>query len=329
MSRPQIIITVDGKPVSGVFTERLMSVTVMDEEGLSADRVELELADDPPAELPKPGAIISVQMGYAGSGAAFMGEFIAEEIEIRVLPYALRITGKSADLGGDTKDQKERHFDDITLGDLVKKIASEGGLKSSVAPEIASFRYEWIGQIGESNVAFLERIAKRHNALFSIKNQTVIFAVRGSGLTPTGLPLTPYVITRATLAPGSASFVRSERTRYEDVIACYMDRATGKRVEVKVPAEKSGTGSFTMDQPFASKGEAEAAAKSKAKQLLRQGFQFSATVVGDPTIRGGSVVTFANVRSGIDGVAFTVRSAVHRFDKRSGYTTQISGELQE
>src|SRR5687768_9628630 len=104
--RPICEVLIDGKAASGVLMGRLSSCTVTDEEGISADRVDIDLADDPPAEVPQPGAIITVRMGY-GAALSDLGEFIAEEVEVSVKPGTMRITGKSADLGGDAKDQKE------------------------------------------------------------------------------------------------------------------------------------------------------------------------------------------------------------------------------
>lgn len=334
--RPVCEVLINGRAASGTLMQRLSSCTVTDEEGIASDRVDIDLADFPPAEIPKPGATIAIRMGY-GTALSDMGEFIAEEVEVSVKPGTMRITGKSADLGGDVKDQKERHWDDVTLGKLVRQIAGEHGLRASVDPALASFHYSWIGQVQESDLAFLERLAHRHAALFAIKRGTLIFAIRGSGKSPTGKDLSTLKITTDILVEGSAKVTWSSRPKYGEVIAHYMDRATGKREEVSIVLqpdgpdeddEPDGEGAFTLDQPFASKAEAEAAAKAKVAELKRASVTFEAAVVGNPIARGGAPVTFKGVRPGLDGLIFIVETAVHRFTAANGYTTQLTGALK-
>lgn len=306
--------------------ERLASVSVSDEEGVTSDRLELELNDSPPAAIPRQGAVIGVRLGY-GDALSDMGEFIAEEVELRCFPFTMRISGKSADLGGSAKDQKERHWDNITLGALVTQIASEHGFAASVDPSLSSFTYPYLAQVGEGDLAFLERLAQRHNALFAIKARTVVFAVRGSGLSPLGSVLTGITITPQNLGPGSATVTFSERTKYKEVVAVYMDRATGKRVEVTAPGDPAGEGDFTMDQPFGTEAEARAAAASKAAELKRRAATFTATIIGEPAARAGAEVRFSGVRPGIDGLAFVTETARHDFSK-SGYMTTLSGSIK-
>jgi phage protein D len=325
--RPVCQILIDGAPASGLFMDRMISCTVTDNEGVSADMVEIELDDNPPAALPRRGAVLSISMGYA-TGVAFMGEFLAEEIEARALPYSLRITGKSADMGGKEKGQKERHWDDVTLGELIKEIAADHDLASSVDPALASFVYPWIGQIGESDIAFLERLADRHGAIFAIKKRTVIFAQRGAAVSPTGAALTASILTPSVIAPGSCSFTLSERSKYAEVISVYMDRASGERREVTVEADPEGEGAFTIDQPYASQAEARSAATARARELQRRALNFGTQIIGDPTIRGGAPVVFAGVRPGLDGTEFIVETATHAFSKAGGYTTTLTGKLK-
>lgn len=96
---PLIEITVDGKPVSGLFYSRLISVSVTDKEGTRSDTVTLKLDDSNPfAEIPRRGAKISVSMGYVESGVKSMGDFVVDEVEIECLPYALSIQGNPANV---------------------------------------------------------------------------------------------------------------------------------------------------------------------------------------------------------------------------------------
>ncbi len=324
--QPRCEITIDGSPATSTLTSRLISCSVTDEEGISSDQVEIELNDDTPAQIPRIGAVIGVKMGYEGA-LSDMGEFIAQDIEVLIRPFQMRIIGKSADLGGKSKTQRERHWDNITIGKLVAQIASENGLASAVAPELASFTYPWIGQNGESDVAFLERLSRNHGAIFSIKARTIIFAVRGSGVSPLGSLLTSLVLDPLTVAPGSCRVSFSQRARFLEVVAVWQDRAGGKRREVTVPCDPQGEGTHTMDQPFGSEATAREGAKAKALELRRKAITFTAEIIGNPAARGGAPVIFQGMRPEIDGRKFIINSANHRFSK-DGYKTAVAGSIQ-
>ena len=145
MSRPRCVVTVDSKPVTEAFLRRLSECEVTDKDGVSSDTVRLRLDDDPPAEIPQPGARIEVAMGYEGN-VVRMGSYLAEEVEVECLPYAITITGKAAEMGGPAKEMKRRHWDDVTLQDVVSDLAAEIGVQPAVDAALGAFRYDWLGQ---------------------------------------------------------------------------------------------------------------------------------------------------------------------------------------
>src|SRR5690606_11313304 len=70
---PNCKITIDGKPASGFFMERLTSCRVLDKEGTDSDSISIDLNDDPIASIPRKGAIIRVWMGYVSP--TYLGAF--------------------------------------------------------------------------------------------------------------------------------------------------------------------------------------------------------------------------------------------------------------
>lgn len=324
--RPVCEITIDGQPASSVFATRVMSCEVVDKEGIASDTVSIELLDSPPAAIPRKGAIIGVRMGYVGR-MAFMGEFEAEEIEVRVLPYTMRIVGKAAGMRGDGKSTRERHWDETSVADIVKQIAGEHGFTAAVDQRVGAYVYKWIGQVGESDWAFLDRLAGRHNAIFSVKNRTLVFAARGTAESPSGGALTPVLVTPAILKPDSMSVRFADRAQFKEVIAVWMDRDAGRKKEVKVTSDSEGEGEYRIGEQFADEDEARLAAEAKARELLRRQCGFECEIVGDPAARGGAPLRFAGCRSGIDGLGFLIETARHSFSK-AGYTTALSGQIK-
>jgi uncharacterized protein len=213
---PIVELTVDGQPVAGAFYERLISLSVTDKEGVSSDSFQADLNDGPPAflALPRTGAVVDVRMGYRETGVRSVGTFTVDKVSAKCLPYSLSISGKTADLRkGKLKENQERHWNDRKISEIVEEIAGEAGLTAAVDSEIGSHEYKWLAQQDESDIHFLERLARRHNALFTIKNGRVIMARRGSGLSTGGAFVGTVIVTPDVTIQGSCSFeVTSRRT---------------------------------------------------------------------------------------------------------------------
>lgn len=234
---PQCKITIDGKLASGVFMERLTSCEVTDKDGFTSDSVSIELNDYPPAAIPRKGAIIRVWMGYSAGSMAFMGAFTVDEVEVSVLPYTMSISGKGADFKGDAKSPKTRHWDDKSIKDIVTDIASDLGLSAKVDAAIGAFNYPWIGQQTESGLEFLERLASRHDALFSIKDGNLVFSGRGTGKNASGAALTPVTVTRDMLVEGSTKIRFADRSEVKAVKANWYDRIEARLKTVEETVE--------------------------------------------------------------------------------------------
>ena len=325
--KPITRITIDGRPATGLFMSRLISCEVTDREGTKSDTVQIELEDSPPAAIPRKGAIIKVWMGYLRGGIAYMGAFTADEVEANCLPYSLRITGKAADLRAEMKQNREVHWDDTSVADIVSDVAKRHGLIPRVAGAVGSHVYKWFGQQDESDIHVLERLAKRHNALFSVKDGHLIFAELGSGLSALGAALTPVIVRPGDIVEGSCRVRFADRTAYKDVIGYYHDRDRGERVEIKVASSPDGSATYRIGEPFADEEEARRAVEAKAKELLRAGTSTSVQIVGRPSARGGAPLIYAGVRAGADGVPFILDTARHRSTKES-YTTNLDAKIK-
>ncbi|AGB71805.1 phage late control gene D protein [Rhizobium tropici CIAT 899] len=329
--KPRVEITVDGVPVAGAFYERLMSVTVTDEEGLKSDTVDIELNDGPPSylALPRKGALISVKMGY-GSNLVLKGQFTADKISLDCLPYKMSISGKAADLrSGKLKERQERAWDKATLGDLIAQIASESGLTPAVDPDLAEHRYEWIGQQDETNIHFLRRLADRHNALFAVKQRRLLFARRGSGLSVSGASLGSIILTPAVIKTGTLKVDINDRTKYSKVVSYYQDADKAQRVEIEADADADGDSVYRIPDAFSSPAEADKAARAKAKELARGEGSVSVTVLGDAAIEAGLPLLFADVRPGLDGVPYIIKTARSKYTKTTGFEVDVSGRLYD
>ena len=99
MKTPRAEISVNGQPVASIFNERLVSVTIVDKEGVTSDSISCELNDGSPfAKIPRKGDIITAKLGYLETGVLDFGEYTADDPEVRCLPYGLSVNGKGANM---------------------------------------------------------------------------------------------------------------------------------------------------------------------------------------------------------------------------------------
>lgn len=329
--KPRVEVSIDGVPVAGHFYERLLSLTVTDEEGMKSDTVDIELNDGPPnfLAIPRKGAIISVKMGF-GDDLVPKGVFTADKVNVDCLPYKMSISGKAADLrSGKLKERQERSWDKTKLGGILSQIASESGLTPAVDDDLADFEYDWLAQQDESNINFLRRLAERHNGLFAVKQKRLIFTRLGSGLSASGAPLGSIILTPEKIKVGSLKVEINDRTKYSKVVAYYQDSDKAERVEIDADADADGDSVYRLPEPFASPAEADKAAQAKAKELQRGEGSVSVTVIGDAGIDAGLPLLFADVRPGVDGVPYIIKTAKTSYTKTGGLEVAVSGRLYD
>lgn len=321
MKTPRAEITVNGKPVASAFNDRLISVTIVDKEGSTSDTISCDLNDGMPfAQIPKKGDEIGAKLGYLETGVADFGTFIADDPEVRCLPYGMTVNGKGANVRDKAKQRRSRHWDNKTVKQIVEQIAGENGLSPKVDDEVSSHQYKWFAQQDETDLHVVERLAHRHDALFTIKNKSLIFKKKGEGVGS-------VVASPANIVAGSCRTVFAHRHKYKKVKARWQDRNEAKLKEVEEDSDSEGDATYTIPESFQDEGEAKKAAKAKAKDLKRETMRTSVTLYGDPAIRAGAKFVYAGVRPEIDGVEFIIESAAHKLSK-AGYTVDVEAKLK-
>lgn len=328
MKTPRAEIKVNGKPVASIFNERLISVTIVDKEGVTSDTIACALNDsDPFADIPKKGDKLTVSLGYLETGLVDFGSYTIDDPEVQCLPYGMTINGKGANVRDKAKQHRSRHWDNKTVKEIVTQIAGENGLSPAIDDEAGAHKYEWFGQQDESDLHVVERLARRHDALFSIKDGRLIFASKGSGQSASGKDLTEVVATPFNIVFGTCRVNFANRNKFKRVKGRIQDRKKAKLVEIEVESDQEGTADYTLPEPFADEGEARNAAKSKAKNLQAETIRTSVILFGDPAIRAGAPFRYKEVRPGVDELVFIIETATHTLTK-AGYTTEIDAKLK-
>lgn len=328
---PKFVITINGKPVSGLFLSLLKSVTINDRKGVRSDSIELDLNDGPPvfSEIPSKDAIIRCWGGYADGGLVYFGSYKDADVSVQCLPYGMRISAKAADVNSKATEHQERHWDGKTVGDVFGQLAGEAGLQLQIAPALASMKFprDWTGMQNESIMHFGRRQAERLGADFGVKDGKMLMVEKGKGQSASGAAMGQLVVTPPMIVQGTCEAHFSAREKPKDVKAEYQDLATGKRETVTVPGSPDGKKSYTLRHSYGDKDEAERAAKGKAREAMMSADTTSVEIEGNTAARGGAPMTYAGVRPGLDGQKFIIETAAHSFSK-SGYKTKIDAKAE-
>ena len=319
---PDFQIFIDGVDITSRINDRLLSLTVNDAAGTKSDTVRIVL-DDRGNRIAEPpdGALIRVFMGYKGLPLVHMGTFVLDTIDYNIAPDKMIITGKAADFGGTIKDQKTRNWDGMALPDIVTTIAKEHGLAPKIADRFRNVRYDYLAQKAESDINFLTRTGKEHDALVSIKDQSLLFLGKGAGKSASGITLPQTWIYKSQLLPGSR-VSKNKAVAYKSIAATWHNKQTGEKETVK-----AGEGSpvFEVTHVYSSKKTAQQGAQAKLDEQARTGHSISLKVLGNPIMRAEGQLVIVGLRSGIP-TTWSMEAVAHRLSG-GGYTCGIGGEL--
>ncbi len=320
---PDFRIIADSVDITAAIRDRLVSLSVSDEVGITSDAAEIVLDDRGGiVELPSPGATLDISLGYVETGLIPMGLFRSDEVEISGPPDRMIIRATAIDTGGTLKEHKTRAWDDVTVQDIVETIAGEHGLTPRVAPAFAAIPYPHIDQTNESDLHLLTRLAHDHDAVAAVKGGNLIFSARGKGKSVSGEDMPKRSIIKSDV--GSWRITLAERGRYKAVTASWHSVEGGEKESLTAG---EGEPIFRLMHVYASKGNVSRAAKAKLASLSRAADTLSLTMPGDALVAAESPLTLSGFRQGVNGDWIAAR-VDHRFDG-SGFSTTVDAEAPD
>jgi phage protein D len=311
-------IDMNGKPSSNEFERRLISVTVNDEAGIVSDSVEIELDAVGDIDPPPVGSEIQVWLGYEPQ-PKYMGRFKISSWSLAGPLAVIRVVARAAELTADIKAQKDRDFHEMTLGEIVQKIAGEHGLGVAMDAALAARPIEHIDQQDESDMAFLTRLAKRNGATFKVGDGKIIFTAKGSRTLPDGTPKPRIAVKASDISSWEAH--AEERGSFRSVKATYYDQDKGKRIAVTAG---SGAPALRIRGSYATEAEAKAAAEARLGDLTRGRLTVEFSGPGNPDIFAEGLVGLAGFPAGLDG-DYLAKSVRHEYSS-NGFTTEADLE---
>lgn len=306
---PAYRLTVAGKDITPAVDARLESLTLTEGRENTADQLDLVLLDhDGLLEIPRKEAEIALQLGWVGQQLVDKGIFVVDEVEHSGAPDKITIRARAADLGGEIRTRQEKSWHDTTLGAILATLAQRNKLTHKVDAKLAATKVAHIDQTGESDMHFITRLARRYDAVATVKKKHLLFMPINGTKTSKGQSLPVVEITRKD--GDQHRWASSTRDAFDGVKAHWSDSVGGKR-KTAVAGKKTGN-TKTLKETYASERDALAAARSELQRLARGMATFDLNLaIGRPELTAQTPVRVKGWKADIDGQGWLVKEVVH------------------
>ena len=321
---PTYRLVVNGQDITPKFNNRLESLSLTEGRENQADQLDLVLLDhDGQVIIPPKEAEIALYIGWEGQPLIDKGSYVVDEVEHSGAPDKLTIRARAADMGGEIRTRQEKSWHNTTLGDVLAEIAKRNSLTHKIAQALAAIKVAHLDQTNESDMHFITRLARKHDAVATVKKKHLLFMPINGTKNSQGQGLPQITITRKD--GDQHRWATSARDAFDGVRAWWSDSVNGKRKEVI--AGKKNRNMKTLKETYASEQDALAAAQSEMQRLERGSATFNLSlVIGRPDITAQSPIRVVGFKPEIDGQDWLEKEVTHNLDDGSGWTTKAQME---
>lgn len=360
MITPHYNITVESdtkpnelQPLNDWLKDKLVRMEVKKNSLQEADTLDIVISDVlNKIALPPTGARVSVEMGYRETGLQKMGTFHLDEIRLSGPPDQIAFSAATEQFAKDMANGQNRSFAYKSVEDIVKKVATDAGVKYFVATSLRDIKFDQVNQVSETDTSFLTRLAEKVAGKYVTDGVTYsIIEQDDQEMNDMGYP-----VETANVAAGDAqesngghgkdyvpkvsqwSLFKAERTNYDHVRAWVFNQQAAKYTEVYYPENvpkpsKDGKAPnklvriYTITNNFKDPDTAKRHAKKQFIDLKHHVNQIELVCPGHPKMIPGNRIQFTNGRVELTGDDkqtrhWTVFDVTHTLDARNGYTTR-------
>ncbi|PID66604.1 MAG: late control protein D [Gammaproteobacteria bacterium] len=316
---------IDDKDVTAELSTRIINLSLVDNRGFEADTLSLTLDDtDGAIPLPERGAKLRLALGWRGTPMINKGCYIVDTIEHSGAPDNLSLSAKSADFRESLLERKSVSYPSQTIAELIKTIAEKHHLQYRVSDGLANIKLTHKIQSNESDANLLTRLAEEHDAIGTIKNDTLLFIRAGEAKSASGQPLPAVTITRT--SGDQHRYSLSEREKVTGVKAYYRDVGKKKKVWVLAGNKEKTT---SLKKAFPNKDSAQTAADAELKRLQRGVATFSIRLAfAMPHLFPETPIRAQGFKPKIDHTDWIITKATHELGD-SGFITGIECERRQ
>lgn len=321
---PDWRVFVAGNDITQSLARALPSIQVVDQSGTEADRMKIVAADhEHVIQWPDLGTEVYIAMGYKDLYLVDMGTYVIDEVEMRQPPRSITVKGNSADLRQKrVKQRRQGAYHNTTVERLVDALATEAGYTSCVDPDLANYKITHWDRSNESVMSVVTRLARRYDAVATVKRGNLTFIRRGTGHTCKGVPREAITIYETSVTDWSS--VVNDRHKYKAATARYRDTAAAEDKWTGYGDLQDYDATYRLRQTYPDQQSAEAAAEAKYRALVQSCASFSFTCPGNPYIHAQTPLDAHGFDRHVDG-RWIVDQVDHTIDN-SGFISRVSAK---
>lgn len=281
---------------AALLNERLIDWEHIDAAGIESDTLKLTIDIEGLEGLPSVDGKIGLRVGYRESGLVDKGEFVITRRTPNLFPMRLLLVATAAPfkVKDETgfKARRSASYGPTTLGALFREIASKHGFSPRVAPELAMIKIAHIDQSNETDMGFLTRIVRDHDAVTKQVNDLWVLARRGQVKSLSGQILADVPISVTTdNRPGDRSFIAASidddsRVKFRGCKTTWWDGAAGKECIVETGSEPFKK----VRQRYQGEAEAKAAGEGESRRMEREAVKLRIDCPGNPGLAAEGLI---------------------------------------
>lgn len=321
--QPRFSITWEGKDISSELQPYVQRIRYTDKAEKKADSIEIQLANPDGRWLdnwfPLKGDKLSVDLGYEGESALPCGTFSLDDISFSGFPDRVTIRGLAASITQDTRTEKSRAFENLTLREIAQQIADAQGL--TLQGEVADILIKRSTQNRETDLGYLKRVSQKFGYLFSVRDSLLIFTnVFDLQDQPASITVLRKLVNRYSFRSSTAGAAEGSSSKF-------FSGALGEEISAIAEADEStGNPEGVADtKEIRERAETQEQADRMARASLREANINSMEATIDSV---GRVLLVAGNSVNLHGFGklsgkFFIDESTHTYDRSSGYTTSF------
>ena len=310
---PRYLIHINGSDTTNVIFDKLISMSIIDNANNESDELEILVSGN--FVRPKYEDEIKVYLGY-GMDVSLVGLYKVQRTNKNFTQ--LSISATSVDFSDSFKVKRHITYSNLSIKQIISQVASRHSLK--VKCDFDDLYILSQAQTNESDMHFLNRLAKEYNAIFNVKDNTLYFLKKiKDGGKSEDLPRYEVDINYCS----DINIEYSNTTLYNSCEVSWHDTKENKTIKRYYPK--------SADEPILKlrgsfKNEALALERAKAQlQRANQGLiKGSLKKEGELIFAGGIINLINNID--LDSSEYQITKVTHDLNKQSGWTTTIDFE---
>lgn len=335
-------LVIDGQRPSAKLLPRVMSASVdlaVDKTGMLT--LEMESYDKRKDEahwmdneLVDAGKEIEVKMGYGNNvKSLFFGDIMGISASLSPAePPTLTIRAY------DRRHRLEiytgsRHFEKKTYSDIARDVAKAAGLTSD--PASSKVIHEYVEKINQSDMEFLEKLAREINYHVMVVGKTLEFgpvANKDNEIMTLSLEndLMEFTVDLSlALHPGDVVVRGWDPTEKKEIVG----KAGSGTEETKMGGSVSASQLYAKhfgpvaaeitNHPVRTKAEADQLANARLNEMALGLIEATGSIMGNTQVVPGKVIKITGAGNRFSG-RYYVASATHRIDHKNGYRTNFT-----